>query len=89
MIILYYKSCPNCKNKERNLVREVALHKELEYDDRYVLALPDIWGKEVEELGVSLPCLYNPKDGSTLELDAEKDGMRDKVDLFFSGNSDE
>lgn len=83
MIILYYKSCPNCKNAERNLVREVALQKDMEYDDRYILALPDIWGEEVEKIGAAVPFLYCPEDGSYLELDAESEGMKKKVQEFF------
>lgn len=87
MIILYYNSCPNCKNAERNLVREVALQKQVEYDDRYIAALPDIWGKEVEEIGAKVPFIYNPNTGESLKLDADAKDMKKKVKAFFEGET--
>lgn len=87
MIILYYNSCPNCKNAERNLVREVALQKQVEYDDRYIAALPDIWGEEVKQIGAKVPFIYNPETGESLSLDAEKEDMKQKVQAFFGGGN--
>lgn len=83
MIILYYKSCPNCKNYERNMVREVSLQGGWKYDDRFVQALPEIWGKEVDKIGTKLPFLYYPETGESLFIDHEDASIREKIKAFF------
>lgn len=83
MFILYYTSCPNCKNYERNMAREEALQARVELDDRFVAALPEIWGKEVEKIGAKVPFLYNSETGEVLELDHEAEGMRDRIRDFY------
>lgn len=64
-------------------MREVALQKDMEYDDRYVLALPDIWGKDVEQIGAKMPFIYCPEDDTYLELDAEQEDMKKQIQDFF------
>lgn len=85
MISFYYKSCPNCKNYERNMVRECALRRRIKVDEKYVLALPDVWGEEVERLGGVLPFLYDGEN--ILHVDHEQNDMQEKVEEFFKGTS--
>lgn len=83
MVSFYYRSCPNCKNAERNLVRECSLHKNIKVDERYILALPEVWGEEAERIGETLPFLYDDATGNTLHVDTTLDGMRELVEKFI------
>lgn len=84
MISFYYKDCPNCKNAARNLVRECGLQKNIKIDERYIFALPDVWGEEAERIGEPLPFLYNDDLGTTLHVDATLDNMREQVENFIN-----
>lgn len=84
MVSFYFKACPNCKNAERNLVRECGLHKNIRIDERYILALPDVWGEEAERIGEKLPFLYDDASGSALHIDAKVEDMREQVEKFIT-----
>lgn len=86
MVSFYFKNCPNCKNAERNLVRECALQAGRKIDERYILALPDIWGEEAAEIGETLPFLYDDASGSALHIDHNNPNMASTIKEFLTGS---
>lgn len=83
MIAYYYDSCPNCKNHERNLVREVSLHTGLAVDERFTWALPDIWGEEAKKIGVPMPFLFDDCTHEAMHIDHTDEQMYDKIKDFL------
>ena len=81
--LYYFNDCPTCKNHNRNLVRDEALHNDVQVDERYILALPDIWGKAVEEIGVPTPFLYDTKTKQALHVDCNTPNMAEMVRQFL------
>ena len=84
MVSFYFKDCPNCKNAARNLVRECALQAGRKIDERYILALPDIWGEEANRIGEKLPFLYDDATGSALHVDAKNTNMAETIKKFLT-----
>lgn len=86
-ILYYFKDCPTCKNHNRNMVRQAALHNDVKIDERYIIALPDVWGEEAEylaEKGAVLPFLYNTDTSEILNVDHTSDDMADRIKDFIS-----
>ena len=84
--LYYFRECPTCKNYNRTLVKSSALQAKVTIDEHYVLALPDIWGKDVELLsaqGAKEPFLYDTETQTFLNVDYEKEGMADELKAFF------
>ena len=86
--LYYFNDCPTCKNRNRNLVREVALHTESELDERYIFALPDVWGEAVKQIGAAVPFVYDTKTKLSLHVDVSCEDMREKLTNFFKGTSE-
>ena len=85
--VYYFKDCPTCQNHARNLVREAALHTNTHLDERYILALPDVWGKAVNTIGTPVPFLYNPATKASLHIDPDDPEMYNLIKSFFENSS--
>lgn len=81
--LYYFKECPTCRNHARNLVREAALQSAVEIDERYILALPDVWGEAVNTIGTPVPFLYDVETKSSLHIDPDDPDMGEKIKSFF------
>lgn len=90
--LYYFRDCPTCKNENRNLVKSAALKARITLDERYILALPDVWGDEADHLsarGAKVPFLYCTDDRSFLNVDHGQEKMAEDIDDFLSKNSQE
>lgn len=86
--LYYFNECPTCKNANRNLVREVALHTDVRLDERYIFALPDVWGEAVKRIGETIPFVYDTDTKRALNVNADRANMREELTNFFKGTSE-
>lgn len=91
-LIYYFDECPTCKNYDRNLVRQCALEVgeggkySISVDERYLKALPDVWGEEADYLadfGAKVPFLYNMDDRKFLNVDYQQEDMGKMIQNFM------
>lgn len=57
-------------------------------DERYIVALPDVWGEDAKKLaeqGAELPFLYDDVSNTFLNVDSKDDRaeMGEQIDAFF------